>query len=82
MLDGPSPGGSTPDSNDTEHSMLWSLVDWVQKDRKPSTIIGTKFKNDTADDGVAFTRPICQWPEIAEYGGGAMNEAGSWQCYR
>jgi feruloyl esterase len=43
--------------NDSAHNGLLALVDWVENDEAPETIIGT------AADGVA-TRVHCRWPEF------------------
>lgn len=45
--------------NDPEHDILAALIHWVEDGVAPTTIIATKFNNDIAADGVAFTRPLC-----------------------
>lgn len=89
VVDAASQGGVVPADNATDHSMLWSLVKWVESSGKstssnsrgaPESVIGTKFMNDTASLGVDFERPICRWPVVAEFKGGPVAEAASWQC--
>lgn len=89
VLDAASQRGLVPAENAIDHSMLWSLVKWVESAGKnnssatreaPNSVIGTKFLNDTATLGVHFERPICRWPVVAEFKGGPVAEAASWQC--
>jgi feruloyl esterase len=61
--------------------MLWSLEEWVEKGKAPERVVGTKFVNDTKEEGVAFTRPVCRWPAVAKWDGvGNVHDAGSWEC--
>lgn len=46
--------------NDPAHDILAALIHWVEDGVAPNTIIATKFNNDSAADGVAFTRPLCK----------------------
>jgi feruloyl esterase len=76
-VDGAGQGSITSPSNDAGHSMLWSLVDWVEgKASAPDSVIGTKY----VDDKIAFQRPVCRWPSVAEYVGGNTSMADSWTC--
>ncbi|KAK8139110.1 feruloyl esterase B-1 [Apiospora sp. TS-2023a] len=92
-LDGAGQGGFPPTVNGSSHSLLHSLVDWVEGAARtdissatktasaPESIIGTKFVNDAPALGVSFTRPICRWPQTAVYDGvGDVNDAASWKC--
>ncbi|KAK8081599.1 tannase and feruloyl esterase [Apiospora saccharicola] len=92
-LDGAGQGGHPLTVNGSSHSLLYSLVDWVEGAAitnnssatngvsAPEFIIGTKFVNDTPALGVSFTRPICRWPQTAVYDGvGDVNDAASWEC--
>ncbi len=49
-----------PVANDAEHDILAALLRWVEDGLAPTTIIATKFNNDTVADGVTFTRPLCK----------------------
>ncbi|CAK3788852.1 Hypothetical predicted protein [Lecanosticta acicola] len=89
VIDAASQGGVIPADYSRDHSMLWSLVDWVEgagkssngsASKAPEMVIGTKFLNDTASLGVDFERPICRWPAVAEYKDGPVAEAASWTC--
>lgn len=58
-----------------------AIVDWVEKDNAPETIIGTKFINDTQSLGVQFQRAHCKYPKRNQYKGeGDPNVIGSWEC--
>jgi feruloyl esterase len=61
-------------SFDPEHDLLSALVRWVEKDKAPTSVIATKYKDDTykEDDpqhGVVMQRPICVFPEVPRYNG-------------
>lgn len=45
---------------DAEHDVLAALMHWVEDGVAPTKILATKFNNDVAADGVAFTRPLCK----------------------
>ncbi|TKA78033.1 hypothetical protein B0A55_02117 [Friedmanniomyces simplex] len=90
VVDGASQG-VVPAREDSAHSMLWSLVEWVEGKKNqtggavaaaaaPESVIGTKFVNDTPAAGVAFERPVCRWPNVAEYVGGQASSPASWRC--
>lgn len=40
-------------------NVLAALVDWVEKGRKPESLTGTKFVDDTVGNGVDFERVHC-----------------------
>ena len=46
----------------------------------PQRIIATHYVNNVAAQGVAFQRPLCPYPERAEYVGGNPNDPGSFEC--
>ena len=76
-----SQSGIWPSDNSTDHSMLWSLIDWVEKGNAPEVMVGTKYVGDDATAGVDFTRPYCRWPVVAEYtGSGDVSDATNWKC--
>jgi feruloyl esterase len=83
VLDGASQGGTVPEQSESDYSMLWSLVKWVESngtDTEPDKIIGTRFVNNTASLGIDFTRPVCRWPGVAEFVGGNVRDAADWRC--
>jgi feruloyl esterase len=66
---------------DPDHDVFLALRQWVENGVAPTRIIGTKFVNDTPADGVAFTRPMCVYPQLPHYRGvGDPNDASSFVC--
>ncbi len=65
-------GGPGPDRVD----WLGALEGWVERGEAPSDLVATKVDNGR----VAKTRPLCVYPERAEYGGGDPNQASSYSC--
>lgn len=58
-----------------------ALENWVEKGIAPDRITATKFVNDAPPQGVAFTRPLCPYPQKAHYkGNGAQTDASSFVC--
>jgi hypothetical protein len=83
-------GGPGPNSfgqgmvtgGDPEHDIDAALERWVQQGVAPDQIIATKFKNgaDPAS-GVARTRPLCKYPQIAHWtGSGSTDDASNFVC--
>ncbi|KAJ4336556.1 Feruloyl esterase [Ascochyta clinopodiicola] len=66
---------------DPKENILMAIVDWVEKDNAPETLIGTKYVNDTMSLGVEFQRAHCKYPKRNQYKGeGDPNVIGSWEC--
>jgi feruloyl esterase len=65
---------------DPQHDVLSALERWVEKGIAPDKIIGTKFVNDNPASGVAFTRPLCPYPQGARFVGNNVNDAASFAC--
>jgi hypothetical protein len=66
---------------DPEHDVVAAVDRWVEQGIPPDKIIATKFVDDTPANGVAFTRPLCPYPELARYkGSGNPNEAANFTC--
>lgn len=62
-------------------NVIWNMVDWVEKDQAPETIVGTKFWYDTEADGIQFQRPHCRFPYRTTYNGnGDWEDADNWSC--
>ncbi|KAF2741368.1 tannase and feruloyl esterase, partial [Polyplosphaeria fusca] len=59
---------------------LAALVNWVETDTAPDTLLGTKFVNDTITNGVALSRRHCRYPLLSTYVGGETASAASWSC--
>jgi feruloyl esterase len=61
--------------------MLTPLVQWVEQDVAPDSVIATHYLNNTPAQGVAFTRPLCPYPQEAVYKGtGDTNDAVNFVC--
>jgi feruloyl esterase len=56
-------------SFDAQHDLLSALTLWVEKGIPPTLVIATKYNDDQPEHGIAMQRPICVFPEIAEYDG-------------
>jgi len=66
---------------DADHDLVKSLERWVEQGIAPDRIIATHYVNNVPTQGVAFQRPLCAYPERAEYvGTGDPNDAGNFQC--
>jgi hypothetical protein len=75
--------GGLPVSADSQHDIFKALVNWVEFGISPDEVIATKYKNDNPAQGVAFTRPLCVFPKIAQYkGSGDVNDASYWTCVK
>jgi feruloyl esterase len=74
------PTGS--DFNNTQHNVLLAMVDWVENDRAPVSIVGTKFVDDRLVDGmVESQRTHCVYPNASRWDGvGDVKMAESWRC--
>ena len=58
--------------------MLTPLVQWVEQDVAPENVIATHYVNNVPTQGVAFTRPLCPYPQEAVYKGtGDTNDASN-----
>ena len=56
---------------------LTPLVQWVEKTVPPDHIIGSR----VVDDKVIRTRPLCPYPQVANYkGSGSIDDAGNFAC--
>jgi feruloyl esterase len=68
-------------SYDPKENILMAIVDWVENDNAPETIIGTKYVNDTQSLGVEFKRAHCKYPKRNQYKGtGDPHAIESWEC--
>jgi feruloyl esterase len=67
--------------NDADHNIMDALVAWVETGRKPDRVIAAKYIDDDPKKGVAFTRPLCAYPQIALYkGSGSIRDASNFKC--
>jgi feruloyl esterase len=61
--------------------MLTPLVHWVEQDLAPDRVLATHYANNDPNQGVAFTRPLCSYPQEAVYkGSGNINNAANFVC--
>ncbi|KAG8711144.1 hypothetical protein FRC09_020757 [Ceratobasidium sp. 395] len=65
---------------DRKHDAILALMDWVEKEKAPDSIIGASYQNGNKTQGVAFTRLFCPYPQEAEYMDGNTNNATSYRC--
>jgi feruloyl esterase len=56
---------------DGGHDVATALEQWVETGKAPGTIVAT---------GNGMTRPICVFPEVAQYMGGDTKSAASFKC--
>jgi hypothetical protein len=79
---GPNDFGAQSLAAETDHNMIKSLEQWVEKGTAPAKIIATKYKADgNPASGVARTRPLCPYPMVAKYSGsGSVDEASNFSC--
>ena len=82
---GPNSFGAGPGrSADPGFSMFAALERWVEKGAAPDKIVATKYKMDgNPASGVARTRPLCPYPQVARYqGSGTTDEAANFACVK
>jgi hypothetical protein len=70
-----------PLQDDAKHNIVKTLEAWVEKGQAPEKITATKYVNDKPEQGVAFTRPLCPYPQIPVYKGfGSTDLAENFKC--
>lgn len=68
-------------AEDPDHDVVMALDRWVSTGEAPKTIIATKFVNDSPSMGIAFQRPLCPYPAVAQFNGkGNPALASSFTC--
>lgn len=73
--------GLPPVEPDPASNMSAALVRWVEDGIAPSSIIATKYKGPAPAEGIAFTRPLCPYPQVARYKGtGSVDDAANFVC--
>jgi hypothetical protein len=78
---GPNEFGQAGGDGDAEHDLVVALEHWVEQGVAPRRIIATKFNADDPAKGVAVTRPLCPFPQVAKYlGSGDVADAKSFAC--
>jgi len=67
-------GGDGPNSFDG----ITALEQWVEKSQAPNSIIASHRQRDGKVDR---TRPLCPYPQVAQYKGtGSIDDAQSFEC--
>jgi feruloyl esterase len=70
-----------PKPGDPNDDALAALTNWVENGLPPTKIIATKYVNDVPAQGIAFQRPLCQYPDHAAYNGsGDPKDPASFTC--
>jgi feruloyl esterase len=66
---------------DAGHDVVSALDQWVVRDVAPDQIIATGFIDGNPGKGVTLTRPLCPYPQEANYkGAGDTNSAANFAC--
>jgi feruloyl esterase len=66
---------------DAAHDLVKALEQWREQGIAPASIIATHYVNNVVAQGVQFQRPLCPFPQRAEYvGQGDPNNAASFAC--
>jgi feruloyl esterase len=83
-------GGPGPDSfygsralaHDAEHDVEKAIERWVEKGVAPDRIVAARYKDDgNPASGVARTRPLCPYPQVARWtGSGSSDDAANFAC--
>jgi len=72
---------SEPPVSDAQHDMAIALEDWVERGVAPQALIATRFDKERGTDRrVLFQRPLCVYPQVAQYRGGPTESAASFAC--
>ena len=78
---GPNEFGQAGGTGDADHDLVVALEHWVEQGVAPTRIIATKFTGDDPAKGVALTRPLCPFPQVAKYSGsGDVADAKNFAC--
>ncbi|EED79835.1 feruloyl esterase-like protein, partial [Postia placenta Mad-698-R] len=72
--------GMPPLSLSPENNVLAAMVQWVEEGVAPTSFVAVHYNDNNVEDGVAFTRPLCQYPTSLRYTGGNETDAGSFEC--
>jgi hypothetical protein len=73
-------GGTVP-SADASDDVVMALDRWVQQGVAPTKMIATRYVDNNPAKGVEYTRPLCLYPQDAQYNGsGDPDKASSFTC--
>ena len=60
---------------------LTAVVDWVEKGRAPNKMIASQFPTNQDSGPPVRTRPLCQYPQVAQYSGkGSIDDEANFSC--
>jgi feruloyl esterase len=72
---------STVPGKDPKHSMHQALEQWVERGVGPSDLVATKYTDGNPGKGVQMTRPLCPYPQFAQYKGvGSTDDVANFVC--
>jgi feruloyl esterase len=72
-------GGGAATRGDPERDIFTALERWVEQGVAPERLVGTGRATD--DPSKALTRPLCPYPQVAQYrGSGDVNDAANFAC--
>ena len=79
---GPNNFGQGAPLADADHDVVKALERWVEHGVAPERIIATKYVNDNPANGIALTRPLCPYPQVAVLGpnGADTTDAHNFIC--
>lgn len=84
-LGGPGPSFfgqlGTTTAKGPSHGIYTALEEWVERGAPPVEVVATKYVDGSSAKGVAMTRPLCPYPQIAKYkGAGDTNDSTNFAC--
>jgi feruloyl esterase len=79
---GPNSFGQTSEvDSDAQHDINRAVEQWVENGVAPVQIIATKYKTTNPASGVERTRPLCPYPQVAQWkGSGSTDDAVNFTC--
>lgn len=73
--------GTEPMRDGPDHDIFSALMRWVEEGEAPERVVAAKYVNDDPMQGVARSRPLCSWPQVAVWdGSGDVDDAASFAC--
>jgi hypothetical protein len=67
--------------DDSGDDIVDALMQWVEHNVAPKSIVATKFNEDNPSKGIQMTRPLCPFPTKARWtGNGSTNDASNFVC--
>ncbi len=64
-----------------EYGIYSALEAWVEKGAAPGPIVATKYVDDNPAKSPRMTRPLCPYPQLAQYNGaGDQNDYANFTC--